>query len=152
MAPPVISVENLISRFMRTPKNERTRALADLTVEEREALYAHSAMTSGPIDDLALSRTAKRLGMSADEARAFMVANDEHMKQMSRTETDVNHYMQLRADQLPSTALLSIPEIREYAKELSEKIFRSWRALHTILDVYEELIRKRWMKKTRTQK
>ena len=43
-------------------------------------------------------------------------------------------------------------KVRKEARERSEKIFADWTTLHRILERHEQLIRKRWMKKTRDQR
>ncbi|OCK75654.1 hypothetical protein K432DRAFT_308042 [Lepidopterella palustris CBS 459.81] len=43
-------------------------------------------------------------------------------------------------------------EVEKAAKELSEKVFQHWNALKNILDRYEAVIRKRWIKKSQEQR
>ncbi|MCJ1246838.1 hypothetical protein MMC30_004047 [Trapelia coarctata] len=50
------------------------------------------------------------------------------------------------------TSFPTANKIRKEARERSEKIFADWTTLHWILERHEEIIRKRWMKKTREQR
>ncbi|KAJ3733640.1 hypothetical protein DFJ43DRAFT_1023459 [Lentinula guzmanii] len=53
---------------------------------------------------------------------------------------------------LPRPELPSLSDIKKKAALMSKAIFKDWNELHHILDLHEETIRKRWMKKNVRQR
>ena len=53
---------------------------------------------------------------------------------------------------LPPPALLSVSEVQDDASKRSHNIFEYWNKLHGILNQYEPMLQRRWIKKNRKQR
>ncbi|KAF2267621.1 hypothetical protein CC78DRAFT_62548 [Lojkania enalia] len=70
---------------------------------------------------------------------------------------DSNHYadnfFQSLSSHLPRpSSMLSPDEVRRKSQESAKKVFEDWQTLGSIIQRHEELIRKRWVKKSQQQK
>jgi len=90
--------------------------------------------------------------MPLSNLETFFLHYDEQIKHMSSHETGVDRFMKQTAHAIPPTAVPGITECRKQSNELRSDIFSSFEALKTMLAYHEDLIRRRWMKKSRAQK
>jgi hypothetical protein len=139
MAPP--ELPKAMARITRLPRHKIADAISKLSKEEIRMFHKHMASIKIPSEKLAL-----------EQAGTLPFHWDEHIQDMCNQETIVDSFMKRIAGTIPSTALLEIEECSRQAKQLASEIFESWEVLHTMLAHHEEIIRKRWAKKTRAQK
>lgn len=75
------------------------------------------------------------------------------MEDSARFFSDPQNLFSMVASQLPQpSSFLTAREASREARGRSSAIFEQWNALHDILDRYEELVRRRWLKKTQSQR
>ena len=61
-------------------------------------------------------------------------------------------WMNARYPMILLPAFPSVSQVRNEATERSSQIFRDWEKLHSILNKYEDILRKRWVKKSQDQR
>jgi hypothetical protein len=134
-------------------QRQRARPIAASSTNDTEIVVKNTADTSQLIksDDDPILTVSSEPDQPTHNLQA-LTSIHEHIMNGASVETDFNRWIQRVANQIPATDIPTIQSCRESVKELSEEIFASWSAIHTVLVYHEQLIRKRWTKMNMKQK
>ena len=135
MREPIAHISNsgLARQIGTTRHSERIVATQASSVPALVTMSSHT-----PVGRLEFLRT---LSLSEEERATVPVSTKGKFE-----------WMNARYPMILLPAFPSVSEVRNEATERSGRIFRDWESLHSILNKHEDVLRKRWIKKSQDQR